>query len=128
MAIESGYKIALGERLHMARDARSLSQRKAAKYVGISNAALSDIENGHNFPSEVLLLKLVDCYAPADSLRSDIYEIYAVAKDAPPPDISVFIKENPCLYELLRELKRKEINTEKIAKVHATVQKWRDKE
>ena len=127
MAVEARHKAALGEKLHMARDAISLSQRKAAKQVEISNAALSDIENGHNFPSESLLLKLIECYSTQDPLRSEIYAIYAEAKDAPPPDISVFIKENPCLYDLLRDLQAKEITEENVTGIRTKVQKWRNR-
>lgn len=127
MAVEARHKSDLGKKLHMARDARGLSQRKAAKSVEISNAALSDIENGHNFPSETLLLKLIECYSPPDTLCAAIYEIYSEAKDAPPPDISVFIKDNPCLYELLRDMQQKEITTEMIASIRSDVQKWRNK-
>ena len=127
MAVEARYKSALGEKLHMARDACGLSQRKAAKAVEITNASLSDIENGHNFPSEALLLKLVDCYAPPDILCAEIYEIYSEAKETPPPDISAFIKDNPCLYELLRDMQKKEITTEKVANIRSDVRKWRNK-
>ena len=127
MAVEARHKSALGEKLHMARDACGLSQRKAAKAVEITNASLSDIENGHNFPSEALLLKLVGCYAPPDHLCLEIYEIYSEAKDAAPPDISAFIKKYPCLHDLLRDMQQKEITTEKVASIRADVQKWRSK-
>ena len=127
MAVEARHKSALGEKLHMARDACGLSQRKAAKAVEITNASLSDIENGHNFPSEAVLLKLVGCYAPPEHLCSEIYALYSEAKNVPPPDISAFIKDNPCLYELLRDMQQKEITMEAVASIRSDVQKWRNK-
>ena len=128
MTIKARHKVALGKKLHMARGLSNLSQREAARKVEISNAALSDIERGHNFPSEFLLLKLLKCYAPPDILCADIYQIYAEAKDALPPDISQFIKDNPCLHNFLRDLQKKEITPENIAEIRTNVQKWRDRE
>ena len=68
----------------MARENTKISQRQVALALEVTNASISDIENGINFPSEALLLKLVTHLNPPDKLRNDIYRIYAEAKDAPP--------------------------------------------
>lgn len=128
MAVSTQNKIALGEKLHMARDNRKLSQRKAARAVEITNAALSDIENGHNFPSESVLLKLVSFYNPSPALCEEIYQIYSEAKNTPPPDISSFIKENTCLYPLLRELRGRRLTEEGLQEIRNQIQTLEAKE
>ncbi|MHC2180909.1 transcriptional regulator with XRE-family HTH domain [Paenibacillus sp. PvR053] len=111
----------------MAREDRKLSKRQAALAVEISNASLSDIENGINFPSEPVLLRLVEQYGPNDKLRHGIFEIYANAKNAPPPDISAYIKANVELWGLIRDLMCKEINVQGLALLRAQIQNMEDK-
>ena len=128
MAVAVKDKQALGKKLKLAREGAILSQRQAARALEISNAALSDIENGNNFPSEALLIKAVEKYNPTKKLKKTIYEMYAKAKDAPPPDISRFIKNNNFLCELLRELMEKDITAEGLEPLRIEIQKLEDKQ
>jgi transcriptional regulator with XRE-family HTH domain len=68
----------LGERLRELRERRGLSGRAAATYLQISNAHVSDLENGKAKPSLELLVKLADYYhTSADYLLG--------LEPAPPP-------------------------------------------
>lgn len=128
MAVSAKDKQALGKKLKMARETLKLSQRQAARDLEISNAALSDIENGHNFPSEALLLKMVDKYRPKSDLRSKIFILYAKAKDAPPPDISCFIKNNEFVLEIVRAMMKKNITVETLSSLLVEINKMEDRQ
>lgn len=128
MAVSVKDKQALGKKLKMAREALKLSQRQAARNLEISNAALSDIENGNNFPSEALLLKIVDKYQPKSDLRSKIFILYAKAKDAPPPDISSFIKNNEAILEIIRAMMKKNITVESLNSLLVEINKMEDRQ
>lgn len=68
----------LGTRLRQLRERRGLSGRAAATYLKISNAHVSDLENGKAKPSLELLVRLVDYYhTSADYLLG--------LTDTPPP-------------------------------------------
>ena len=127
MAISAKHKASLGKKLRMARENRKISQRQVALALEVTNASISDIENGINFPSEALLLKLITHLNPPDKLRMDIYRIYAEAKDAPPPDITVFLKGNTELQELLRELATKEMTSEGMNNLRKQIRAMEDK-
>lgn len=128
MAVSAKDKQTLGKKLKMARETLKLSQRQAARDLEISNAALSDIENGNNFPSETLLLKMVDKYQPRSDLRNKIFILYAKAKDAPPPDISSFIKNNTPILEVIRAMMRKNITPESINTMLVEISKMEDRQ
>lgn len=128
MAVSVKDKQALGKKLKMARETLRLSQRQAARDLEISNAALSDIENGNNFPSEALLLKMVDKYQPRSDLRSKIFILYAKAKDAPPPDISSFIKNNEFMLEIIRAMMKKNITAESLNSLLVEINKMEDRQ
>ncbi len=104
MAITAECKIALGNSLRTARKCCGISQRKAAQAVGKTNASLSDIENGYNFPSDELLLDLIKLFKPSDEKREAIFDLYAKAKGTPPLDILMFLKENPNIQMYLRQM------------------------
>ena len=127
MAISADDKVALGEKLFKARQCRGISQRKTAQAAKITNASLSDMENGYNFPKEETLIALITFLAPPDELRNEIFEIYARAKDIPPPDISTFLKSNGDLQTLLRELMTKEITSDGLQALRNQIQKMEDK-
>ena len=103
--INSKDKKRLGKYLRNARG--DVSQRQTALAVGISNAALSDIENGFNFPSEILLLRILKHLTPNKKLESQILTLYGHAKQVPPPDISRFIMDNLGAQYLIREIMEK---------------------
>lgn len=128
MAVSAKDKQALGKKLKMARETLKLSQRQASRDLEISNAALSDIENGHNFPSEALLLKIVDKYQPRSDLRDKILSLYATAKDAPPPDISSFIKNNEFMLEIIRAMMKKNITAESLNSLLVEINKMEDRQ
>lgn len=128
MAVAIKDKQSLGKKLKMAREASKLSQRQAARDLEISNAALSDIENGNNFPSEGLLLKAVNRYQPKGNLRDKIFSLYAKAKDAPPPDISNFIKNNESVLKALRAMMKKNITAESLDSLLIEINKMEDKD
>jgi transcriptional regulator with XRE-family HTH domain len=127
MAISVDYKIALGEKLLEARKYKGISQRKTAQAVKITNASLSDMENGFNFPKEETIIALTSFLSPPDNLRKEIFEIYALAKDVPPPDISAFIKGNQDIQAMLRELMAKDITAGGLQALHNEIQKMEDR-
>lgn len=127
MAISADDKVALGEKLLKARQCRGISQRKTAQAAKITNASLSDMENGYNFPKEETLFALIAFLDPSDDLREEIFEIYAQAKDIPPPDITAFLKDNDGLQTLLRELMKKEITSDGLQALRNEIQKMEDK-
>ena len=110
-----------------ARKYKGISQRKAAQAVKITNASLSDMENGYNAPKQETLIALISFFDPPEYLREEIFKIYARAKDIPPPDISIFIKRNKDLQILLRALMKKEITEEALRTLHSEIQKMEDK-
>lgn len=114
MAVKAVDKRRLGRKIRQLRESQNprLSQRKLALEAEITNASLSDIENGINFPSEDLLLRLVTLLNPKESIKQEIYDIYARAKGGPPPDISAYLRENEKMNELLRRLIHKQVTEE----------------
>lgn len=125
MAVSVKNKRAMGQKLRQARLHCELSQRKAALAIGISNAALSDIENGINFPSDIVLLNLIELLNPNADLQNAIFKIYAKAKDAPPPDISAFVRDRKDVQELLHDIMARDIPPETLSIIRAKVQKMR---
>ena len=66
MAVSAADKKKLGKWIKQAREKKQphLSQRQLALAVDITNASLSSIESGMIFPSEELLLKLIEQLQP----------------------------------------------------------------
>ena len=81
-----------------------LSQRQLALAVDITNASLSSIESGMIFPSEELLLKLLDQLQPPPELREKMLTLFAKAKGTSPPDINAELSKSPKLWGLIRQL------------------------
>lgn len=127
MAISVKYKISLGNKIKKMREASGYSQRKTALAVGITNAALSDIENGINFPSESVLIKLINHLNPSTVIKKDIYGIFAKAKDSPPPDISEFLKSNNEMCNLIRLCSSKVVTPESLENIRAIISELEDK-
>lgn len=128
MAVDAKSKAKLGKKLRILRESKEISQRQTALAAEITNASLSSIENGMIFPSEALLLRLVDFLKPTEKLRQELYEIYAQAKDMPPPDISNFLKDQPELQDLLRELMKKELTDQGLDLLRQQIKGMEDKE
>ncbi len=127
MAVSAKYKTSLGKKIKKMREASGYSQRKTALSVGITNAALSDIENGINFPSETVLINLIKHLKPSQPVKTDIYDMFSEAKDSPPPDISQFLKSNYEICNLIRCCSRKVVTTESLEDLKAIINDLEDK-
>ncbi len=106
MAVSSADKKKLGKWIKQSREAKQphLSQRQLALAVDITNASLSSIESGIIFPSEELLLKLLEQLQPPSELREKILTLFAKAKGTSPPDINAELSKSPKLWSLIRQL------------------------
>ena len=106
MAVSAKDKKKLGKWIKQLRESKSptLSQRQLALAVDITNASMSSIESGSIFPSEEVFLKLLDKLQPKPSRRNEMLELFARAKDTSPPDINARLKNNPMVWDLVRDL------------------------
>ncbi len=106
MAVSAKDKKKLGKWIKQLRESKSpiLSQRQLALAIEITNASMSSIESGSIFPSEEVFLKLLDQLKPSPSRRNEMLELFARAKGTSPPDINARLKENPMLWDLVRDL------------------------
>ena len=106
MAVSSADKKQLGKWIKQLREKKKpyLSQRQLALAVEITNASLSSIESGMIFPSEELLLKLLEQLQPPPEVREKILTLFAKAKKTSPPDINAGLSKNPRLWGLIRQL------------------------
>ena len=77
MSVSAADKKKLGKWIKQSREMKQpyLSQRQLALAVDITNASLSSIESGMIFPSEELLLKLLDQLQPPPELREKMLNI-----------------------------------------------------
>ena len=121
MKVTRKYKNELGNIIRQLRVDKELSQRKLASALEVTNAALSDIENGNIFPSEGLLIKVIYFLSPPKRIREEIYNLFSEAKGVPPPDISLFLKNTPFIHPLLRELLEKNVTFEDVAEIRVKV-------
>ena len=89
MAVSATDKKKLGKWIKQSREKKQphLSQRQLALAVDITNASLSSIESGMIFPSEKLLLKLLEQLQPPPELREKMLTLFAKAKGTSPPDL-----------------------------------------
>jgi len=126
MPVDRKHKNALGNKIRKLREAKTpkLSQREMASRLGITNVSLSDIEKGNIFPSEKVLLKIMNELSVPKEIRESIYSLFSEAKGVPPPDISQFIKGAPSIHSLLRELSCKKLTDEKVAEIEKAVEKF----
>ena len=99
MAVASADKKKLGKWIKQSRESKHpyLSQRQLALAVDITNASLSSIESGMNFPSEDVFLKLLDQLQPPARRRDEMLRLFAEAKGTAPPDINARLREKPQL-------------------------------
>jgi len=106
MAVASSDKKKLGKWIKQLREKKRpyLSQRQLALAVDITNASLSSIESGMNFPSEEVFLKLLDQLQPSPERRNEMLRLFAEAKGTTPPDINAQLREKPQLWGVVREL------------------------
>ena len=106
MAVSAADKKKLGKWIKQAREKKQphLSQRQLALAVDITNASLSSIESGMIFPSEELLLRLIEQLQPPPELREKMLVLFAKAKGTSPPDINAELSNNPKLWGLIRQL------------------------
>lgn len=106
MAVSATDKKKLGKWIKQSREKKQphLSQRQLALAVDITNASLSSIESGMIFPSEKLLLKLLEQLQPPPDLREKMLTLFAKAKGTSPPDINAKLSRTPKLWGLIRQL------------------------
>lgn len=106
MAVSSQDKKKLGKWIRQLREAKSptLSQRQLALAVDITNASMSSIESGNIFPSEEVFLRLLEQLQPKPSRREEMLALFAKAKGTTPPDINARLKNNPILWDLVRDV------------------------
>ena len=106
MAVSSQDKKKLGKWIRQLREAKSptLSQRQLALAIDITNASMSSIESGSIFPSEEVFLRLLEQLQPKPSRREEMLALFAKAKGTTPPDINARLKNNPILWDLVRDV------------------------
>ena len=121
MAVSSADKKKLGKWIKQAREKKQphLSQRQLALAVDITNASLSSIESGMIFPSEELLLKLIEQLQPPPGLREKMLALFA--KGTSPPDINAELSKNPKLWGLIRQLIAVDPSEEQITQIEQLI-------
>lgn len=77
----------LGERLRELRERRGLSGRAAATYLKVSNAHVSDLENGKAKPSLELLVRLAEYYHTSADYLLGLEPPPASAPESPEAEI-----------------------------------------
>lgn len=125
MSVSASDKRILGKWIRQLRQGKTppLSQRKLALAVEITNASLSSIENGMIFPSEELLLKLVEQLQPTLSKREEIFAFYARARETIPPDINAKLRKEPKLCKMVRQIVEAGLTDEQIDEVNQYIRK-----
>ena len=125
MAVASADKKKLGKWIRQSRESKHpyLSQRQLALAVDITNASLSSIESGMNFPSEDVFLKLLDQLQPPARRRDEMLRLFAEAKGTAPPDINARLREKPQLWNIVRQLIEADPTEEQMAQISLEVQR-----
>ena len=125
MAVASADKKKLGKWIKQSRESKHpyLSQRQLALAVDITNASLSSIESGMNFPSEDVFLKLLDQLQPPARRRDEMLRLFAEAKGTAPPDIKARLREKPQLWNIVRQLIEADPTEEQMAQISNEVQR-----
>ena len=125
MAVASADKKKLGKWIKQSRESKHpyLSQRQLALAVDITNASLSSIESGMNFPSEDVFLKLLDQLQPPARRRDEMLRLFAEAKGTAPPDINARLREKPQLWNIVRQLIEADPTEEQMAQISLEVQR-----
>lgn len=125
MAVASADKKKLGKWIKQSRESKHpyLSQRQLALAVDITNASLSSIESGMNFPSEDVFLKLLDQLQPPARRRDEMLRLFAEAKGTAPPDINTRLREKPQLWNIVRQLIEADPTEEQMAQISLEVQR-----
>ena len=117
MAVSSADKKKLGKWIKQAREKKQPHLSQLALAVDITNASLSSIESGMIFPSEELLLKLIEQLQPPPELREKMLALFAKAKGTSPPDINAELSKNPKLWGLIRQLIAVDPSEEQITQI-----------
>lgn len=125
MAVSAADKKKLGKWIKQSRESKHpyLSQRQLALAVDITNASLSSIESGMNFPSEDVFLKLLDQLQPPARRRDEMLRLFAEAKGTAPPDINARLREKPQLWNIVRQLIEADPTEEQMAQISLEVQR-----
>ena len=120
MAVSAVDKKKLGKWIKQSREKKQphLSQRQLALAVDITNASLSSIESGMIFPSEELLLKLLEQLQPPPE---KMLALFAKAKGTSPPDINAELSKSPKLWGLIRQLIAADPSEEQVTKIEQLI-------
>jgi transcriptional regulator with XRE-family HTH domain len=123
MAVSAADKKKLGKWIKQLREKQQphLSQRQLALAVDITNASLSSIESGMIFPSEALLLKLIEQLQPPPELREKMLTLFAEAKGTSPPDINAELSKKPKLWGLIRKLIEVDPSEEQVSQIEQLI-------
>lgn len=123
MAVSAADKKKLGLWIKQSREKKQphLSQRQLALAVDITNASLSSIESGMIFPSEELLLKLLEQLQPPPELREKMLALFARAKGTSPPDINAELSKSSKLWGLIRQLIAVDPSEEQVTKIEQLI-------
>ncbi len=123
MAVSAAEKKKLGKWIKQLREKQQphLSQRQLALAVDITNASLSSIESGMIFPSEELLMKLLEQLQQPPELREKMLTLFAKAKGTPPPDINAELSKNPKLGGLIRQIISVDPSEEQVSRIEQLI-------
>ncbi len=102
MPVAYGEKKRLGAEIKEQRENGRMKLREVAKKCSISPAALSDIENGINFPKEETFLQLISVLGFSN--KENMCDLYAELKKTTPPDITDYLVNNRAVVHEVRQL------------------------
>lgn len=102
---------AFGEFLRSIR--RRTKGTQVAKSAGISYVYLLDLEKGARpVPSDTVLMALADSLPFAPGERERFFDLAAAENGCAPLDVSVFIRDNKPLIDIIRRIKHTKISVE----------------
>jgi len=92
----------LGKLLKDQRTKDNQSLRGLAFACEMSYGTLNDIENGNGFPTDEVLLRIVENLNFGD--KTQVYDTYAEIKGTAPPDVISYLSKNKSAVELIRKM------------------------
>lgn len=100
---------AFGDFLHSVRKRAKGTQ--IAKSAGISYVYLLDLEKGARpVPSDTVLMALANSLPFAPGERAHFFDLAAAERGCVPLDISIFIRDNTSLIDIIRQIEEKKIS------------------
>lgn len=102
---------AFGEFLHNVRKRTKGTQ--VAKSAGISYVYLLDLEKGARpVPSDTVLMALADSLPFTPGEREHFFDLAAAENGCIPLDVSIFIRDNKSLIDIIRRIEHSKISVE----------------